>query len=303
MKSTIKNLFLNAIVVSATAMFLFTGCSKKDTPPDTASHYLIFKFKFDSTQTRLDAFGHQSSVPANHSAQSPRFNKMSAHYIELAPFANTQLGKGLVLYKAPETSTGGSSAIDFSQATLAGEGETFYSVPLKNVSPGSYEYLRVSLAYQNYDVNFRVNVLGTNYDLTGTLASFIGFNTYITNLTVKDKSLSLNQNKAQGYWAFEASAFGFDTIYQGQAPAGATTVPNPIDNTSPIPAGSCVVTGAFPSTFLITGDETKDIVITVSLSTKKSFEWAEHSTPGYFEPANGDTVVDMGIRGLIPIVN
>src|SRR4030095_39011 len=161
------------------------------------------------------------------------------------------------------------------------------------VTPGTYEWLRVSLAYQNYDVNFRVNVSGTNYDLTGTVASFIGYNTYITSHKVKDSTIVLNANKQQGYWAFE-------TIYnvaQGQAPPGATTVPNPIFATSPIPQGSCVVTSEFTDPLVITGNETSDVIVTVKLSTNKSFEWVEHSAVGFYEPAAGDTVVDMGIRG------
>ncbi|MEP7171196.1 MAG: hypothetical protein ABI855_17640 [Bacteroidota bacterium] len=303
MKKYFIDFFAAAIVI---AVFM-TGCKKKeaDDLPDTATHNLIFKFKFDSTQVRLDAFGNPKSVPSNHGAQSPRFNKMSSHYIELAPSATTKLGDGFVAYKAPETTLGGDLAIDFDQSTLAGEGETFYSVPLKDVAAGSYKYVRVSLAYQSYDINFRYNYLSVDYDYTGTIASFIGFDTYIRHLLIKDSTLTLNANRKQGYWAFEwkypQSSYG--GVSQGQAPAGATTVPNPINSSSPIPAGSCVVTGEFPSTFLITGKETQDVVITISLSTNKSFEWVEHSTPGYYEPAAGDTVFDMGIRGLIPVVN
>jgi hypothetical protein len=69
------------------------------------------------------------------------------------------------------------------------------------------------------------------------------------------------------------------------------------------------VTGRFPVSLTITGTETSDIVVTVSLSTNKSFEWKDKNSDGQFEPINGttlaveDTVVDMGIRGLIPIVN
>ena len=303
MKKTPAILFAAAIMTSA----LFSGCKKKevDDLPATATHYLIFKFKFDSTQQRLNNLGQLSTIPSNHSAQSPRFNKMSSHYIELAPEATTQLGDGYPAYRAPETLLGGDMAIDFDQSTLAGNGETFFSVPLKNVPPGTYKYLRVSLAYQNYDINFRVNASGTDYDLTGTLASFIGFETYIRNYKIKDSTITENANKKQGYWGFEWNypSLGLGGVSKGQAPPGATTVPNPINSTSPIPAGSCVVTGPFTSSFLITGDETEDVVITVSLSTNKSFEWVEHSTPGFYEPLAGDTVVDMGIRGLIPIVN
>ena len=44
------------------------------------------------------------------------------------------------------------------------------------------------------------------------------------------------------------------------------------------------------------------MVITVSLSTNKSFEWMETDGDNKFEPVNGESVVDMGIRGMLPIV-
>ena len=280
--------------------FIFS--CKKDKEDDTivpAAPQLIFKFKFDSTQVRLDGSGDTVTIlPAGHGAQSPVFNSMSAHYIELAQSANTWLGTGAVLYHAPETTAGSDTAIDFSKSAVKAGGETFFSVPLSNVQAGSYQYLRVSLAYQNYNIKVR----SSGFDLTGTIASFIGYNTYIGSVKVKDNLLPVNANKLQGFWAFEFTPPGSSAqIISGQG-AGVTTVPNPLFLTSPIPQGSCVVTGAFASPLTITGSETQDVVVTVSLSTNKSFEWKENSTAGYYEPANGDTVVDMGIRGLIPIV-
>jgi hypothetical protein len=63
------------------------------------------------------------------------------------------------------------------------------------------------------------------------------------------------------------------------------------------------VTGAFAAPLVITGNETEDIVITVSLSTNNSFEWQDNGD-GIFEPGPpaNDVVVDMGVRGMIPIV-
>jgi len=269
--------------------------TEQETPATQAEPKLIFRFKFDSTQTRLDGFGNPSTIPANHSAQSPKFNKMSAHYIELAPDEFTQIGQGAVLYKNEETTTGGSTAINFEKSKVAGQNEIFFSIPLKDVAAGNYKYLRVSLAYQNYDINVSAN----GFDFTGTLASFIGYQTYLTSYKIKDSTVTVNTNKTQGYWAFE-SAWG---VSQGQTPAGATTVPNPIASTSPIPSGSCLVTGAFASPLAITSNSTNDITITVSLSTNKSFEWKDQNMNGKYEPLTGDTVTDMGIRGLIPIVN
>lgn len=285
----------SSICVWLLFIVVLCSCSKDDSTPAAATGpRLILKFKFDSTQVRLNNIGNPSALPANHGAQSPRFNRMSAHYIELATNQFTQIGQGAVLYHAPETTAGGAAAIDFSKSNPVGDGQVFFSVPIKDVAPGTYEWLRISLAYQNYDIDFRYTLNGTNYDLTGTLASFIGYNTYLSNLNVKDSTIAVNANKLQGFWAFETPY----RVLQGQSAPGSTTVPNPIFATSPIPAGSCLVTGDFDNPLNITGTETADIIVTVSLSTNKSFEWVENSTVGYFEPAAGDTVVDMGIRGM-----
>lgn len=286
-----KNLLWAIILV-----FPFLGCKKAadENADQVKIHFLL---TFDSTQVRLNGFGEPVNVAAGHAAQSPRFNSMSAHYVELAPSAYTPLGSGQVLYHAPEVNTGGATAIDFNQSHFAGNNQEFLAVPIKDFAPGSYEWLRVSLAYQNYTVS--VHVAGMMTD--ATIASFIGYNTYIHQYKIKDSIVTVNGNRLQGYWAFETGLLGYGFVQTGQAPPGATTVPNPIFNTSPVPAGSCVVTGKFASPLIISGNETQDVFITVSLSTNKSFEWKDNDANGLFDPANGDTVIDMGIRGLIPI--
>ncbi len=232
---------------------------------------------------------------------------MSAHYVEFAPGAFTPLGGGAVVYHAAETTAGGATAIDFSQGVRAGDGQVFLDIPLSALAIGSYSWLRVSLAYQNFDIDFRYTdtQFGTGtYDLQGTVASFIGYNTYLGSFVVNQQSVAVNGNRPQGYWAFEVIAPLFPTPpLTGQAPAGATTVPNPLFATSGIPPGSCVVTGAFAQPLVITGNETEDVVINVSLSTNDSFEWIDDGD-GRYEPGPpaNDLVVDMGVRGLIPIV-
>lgn len=287
------------------AAIILAGCKKANEPR------LIFKFKFDPKQARLNNFGRDTTMPAGHAGQNPSFNTMSAHYIELAPGALTPLGTGSILYKAPETNAGGSTAIDFEQSKFAGNNETFYSIPLKDVAKGEYEYLRVSLAYQNFDVSLFIDTVVSGYSIHQqvpcTVASFVGFNTYIKHYKVKDGDIAVNGNRAQGYWGFEAVLnFGGNTVHllqDGQAPAGATTVVNPLFATSPIPAGSCLVTSAFNGGKLkITGNETNDIVVTVSLSTNKSFEWIDVINDGNWEPSKGENVVDMGLRGMIPYI-
>lgn len=274
---------------------LHTSCKKDPVKPK-----LIFKFKFDNTQERLNNFGLPSTIPAGHGTQSPIFNTMSAHYIEISPKDSILLGYGEVLYRAEETTAGGANAIDFSKSILAKEGENFFSIDLEKIKNGTYKNLRVSLAYQNYDVQYKYST----YTFTGTIASFVGFNTYINSYKIKDQTKVINGNKLQGYWGFETNTLGAYSVSDGQAPVGATTVPNILYGISNVPAGSCVVTGKFDQDLVITGNETKDIVITVSISTNNSFEWNDIDNDNIFEPIDAstgavkDVVVDMGVRGL-----
>lgn len=263
------------------------SCEYAETGP-----YLIIKLKFDSLQPRLDNFGMPATIPSDHSAQSPKFHSMSAHYIELAPNQWTALQTGEIIYRGVETTAGGSNAADFDKAIIKGDGEVFTKIPLKNIAPGTYEWLRVSLTYQNFDLKYRYQGINS----TGRLASFVGWNTYIRSHKIRTMTEQINGNKLQGYWAFE----DFGMIINGQA-AG-TTVVNPLHATSPVPPGSCVVTGNFDTPFTITGNETGDITMIMSLSTNKSFEWYDANQDGVYEPAAGDYPVDMGLRGLKPII-
>ncbi len=285
-----KKLLLFIIVLGAS--FSIFSCEDLDDTP--TEPMLIVKFKFDPTQERLNNFGLPTALAAGHGAQSPIFNTISSHYVELAPDATTQLGFGNILYHAPETSLGGANAIDFSQSKIVAEGETFIEIPLKKIVSGNYQWLRVSLSYQNYQISVR----SSGQDYQGTLASFVGFNTYIGSHSIGNTFFQVDGNRAQGYWAFALNDLPYST--SGQAPANATTVPNPIAATSPIPAGSCVVTGKFATPLAITGYEKKNIVVTVSLSTNNSFEWIDLNNDGKYEPAAGETLVDMGLRGLVP---
>ena len=291
-------------------VLLFMAACNKETS-NVSSANIIFKFKFDPTQARLNNIGQPSVVPAGNAALSPVFNGMSAHYLELAPNALTALGTGAILYHADETAVGGSNAINFEKCNIVENGATFISLPVKNIPAGAYEWLRLSLAYQNYDIRFNIdtviNGIPINSEFTGTVASFIGFNSYIKSYTLKTDTILVNGNRKQGYWGLESTGIigGVPLTLKtsGQAPEGATTVVNPIFASSPIPSGSCVVTAAFkPGKLVITGNETRDIIVEVGLSTNKSFEWKEVLNNGKWDPLKGEKVVDMGIRGMIPTV-
>lgn len=268
---------------------------------------LIFRIRFDSVQERLNNLGQPAEIPAGHAAQNPSFNEISAHYVELAPNASTALGSGAVLYKAPETEAGGERAIDFDKSIFTSNNQVFFAIPLKAIPAGDYEWLRVSLAYQNYNVQYHIDTtiadISINEDYSGTIASFIGFNTFIHSYMIKNQPVQVDGNKKQGYWGFETTINNETYTATGQSPEGATTVVNPIFNTSPIPAGSCVVTAAFlPGKLTITGNEKENIIVEVSLSVNKSFEWQEIVKNGKWDPLKGEPVVDMGIRGMKPTI-
>lgn len=288
-----KKIFTLALLASVT----FTGCEKNIPEADNSAGdivvkpKLILKYKFDSTQTRLDNKGAIATIPDGNAAQTPKFNLMGAHYIELSKANDIPAYNGMQLYKSPEKN---GVAIDFDNALYGKDGEQFFSIDLDKITPATYKYLRVSLSYQNYDIAFR----SQGFDLTGTLASFVGAETYIDSYKIKNETVTVNGAKSQGYWAFETNVLGTAFVNEGQAPA--TTVPNPLFASSPIPTGSCLVTGEFPSHLTITGNETKDIVVEVSVSINNSFEWKDNGN-NVFEPTI-DQVVDMGVRGLIPIV-
>lgn len=255
---------------------------------------LVIKLKFDSNQIRLNNLGQSATIPLGNAAQSPSINRMSANYIELAPTATTPLETGEIIFVGDESTAGGAQAINFQNAVFAGNDETFMTIPLSEIASGNYEWVRVSLAYQEGNIDVLVN----GQEITGTLASFVGYNSYITSFDLNGSTFDINENRLQGFWAFEASGF----TSQGQAPEGSTTVPNPLFDSSPIPSGSCVVTGEFENGLNITGNETQDITITLSFSINNSFEWTEVNADGKYEPNAGEQVVDMGLRGLIPSI-
>ncbi|NQX92276.1 MAG: hypothetical protein HRT74_09200 [Flavobacteriales bacterium] len=283
------------LIIASLTLVLF-GCKKDDENNETPVQEprVVFKFKMDPTQPRLDNFGNPSPIPDGNAAQNPEFQKISGHYVELSENANTWLGDGEVVYEGPETMAGGEEAIDFQQAVLAGDNEVFLSMPLSSVNPGIYEFLRVSLSYQKFKIDYQA----AGFDLEGTISSFLGYNNYITNYQIEDETVEVNENKLQGYWGFETVG----QVIEGQSPEGATTVVNPLFDTSPIPLGSCLVTGEFETPLMITGNETEDVVVVIALSTNGSFEWVDGNGDGIYQPDQNESVVDMGIRGMIPYV-
>jgi hypothetical protein len=297
----------NLFICVALLLALLPSCKKSESSSDTSK--LAFEYQFDAQQTRLNNIGQPAQIPTGHAALTPDFRSMSVHYIELAPNALTQLGKGQILYKGAETTKGGEMAVDFDNAPNLAAGAQFAEVDLSQLVPGTYEWVRVSVTYQNYDIRFSFTDGSTVLaDQLASVSSFVGFNTYISSVKPYQLPLEVNANRKQGFWGVETRLSGalsaFNKVTSGQAPAGATTVVNPLFATAPVPAGSCVVTGKFAQPLIITGNETGKLLVSLSFSVNKSFEWKDLNGDGKWDinkdVSKTEQVVDMGLRGMIP---
>ncbi len=271
---------------------------------------LTFELHLDGSQVRLNNLGQPAVIPQNHAAQTPEFREMALHYIELAQEPTTAFGKGAIVYQSTETTAGGTKAIDFEQLPMSGDNQQLLKLNIADLPPGTYNWIRASVAYQSYDIRYNLSSvpsIGTLNQQKGIVNSFLGYSTFIKELKPRAKPLSINGNRAQGFWAFETDLAApytqFNKVLFGQAPAGATTVVNPLFQTSPIPAGSCVVTGQLDEPLVITGNEREDMVIVLSFSINKSLEWVDDNDNGqldFYAAGNSpnEKIVDMGVRGL-----
>ena len=99
-------------------------------PQESPVSKLNFQFDFNENQERLNNIGQVTAVPSGNATQSPSFEGMGVHFIELAQDATTLYKAGEIVYQGAETYEGGDIAIDFDQAKIADEGETFHSISL-----------------------------------------------------------------------------------------------------------------------------------------------------------------------------
>ncbi len=305
---------INLIFTALMGIALFS-CSTEQSSgvPEPQVARLNITFIMDNEAERLDNLGNPVSVPEGNAAQNPDFEILGLHFIGLYPDQFTPYDEGVTIASTATTGSGGEQAIDFNSEVFFNEEINTLSVPLSYVTAGSYEYFRASVGYQKYTIVYNLEGAETeipdwpagvddNIDVDGTVASFLGYNTYIGSYVLNNQTVTVNGNKAQGYFGLETNGniqgFAFTQVTQGDTPQ--TTVPNPINETSPVPEGSCVVTGQFPSALVIPANATEDINIEVVISINNSFEWEDGNGNGKYEPLLGESVVDMGTRGVFP---
>ncbi|MCX6208781.1 MAG: hypothetical protein NTZ59_04600 [Bacteroidetes bacterium] len=333
---------MNRLACIALLALVFASCTK-----GTNERYLILKIKFDPTEERLDDSGLVvTNFPSGVGKLTPKYNSIAAQYIELSSDSTTPYGAGTPLFplfkSISHTDTSGHIAVDYGSLEMVGDGEAVLSIPLSSVKPGTYQFLRFSIAAQNFDIPYKLDTTISNFIYNGinypggyfsglynaTIATFSSDSTYFKDgYSIK---YYLNNNvkdaiKRQGYWGFETN-IGTNSIYY---PAAVTTATqqeassvNVLYRKSPTPSSFSVFTAAVngikyskngmtpptiaPMPLTITGTETESIVIECALFTKNSFEWNDNfSGDNQWNnpfPFPKESIIDMGIRGMKPVV-
>ncbi len=227
-------------------------------------------------------------MPNGHGAHSPTYNGIFIGLIELLADSTIPFGEGVSLMIQSLT-------INFSDTgyaccnSLIADGYVFNVGIDTSAIPNTFKYIRISFIYENFSIWYKFN--GNSYN--ASVAAFLAPKTLAYNYHINDSSYSSFSVKLNGQWELEVDTPGYGTVLRGIA---STTQPNVLSSSSPIPIGGCIVTCPILPTLFLDQPDTK--IITISISSNKSFEWVDHSDPNYFEPFDGDTIVDVGIRGV-----
>ena len=301
---------------------LFASCTKVG----IGDRYLVIKFKFNDTLARMNDAGIVigDSIGASNAAVTPKYNSISANFLALFPNDSSKFSDAIPIYTAAIKD---SIAFAFNKYMVVKEGETFLEIPLTAIKPGSYKWLGAGLAYSNVDVPFKIEYVFNNNtynsSYTGTVATLLSGPSYINEIQIKDKNIIRNGNEPQGFWAFE-SRFGFggflDSIFtkNDYVAPNATTVVNPLFGNTILPNFKSygITTGKIfgnksykngdvkeeQTPLVITGLETESIILELNLSTRNSFIWEDGNQNKMWEPFKGERIVDMGLRGMKPLI-
>jgi hypothetical protein len=237
---------------------------------------LRFVVKFDSTQERLDNYGNIVSVPAGHSAQSP--------------YDNSILIKAIKFLKDSTFGYDSGAAVYYNSDGSLSYGASYYDNLISSLdAPGTFKYIRIYFYYQKFRIKFMQN----GNLMTGKLLSFLWPLNSSYTYQIQDSIVTTDSITEMGEWYLESG--NLPSILHGQIP-NPPTEPNSLFYSYPVPSQEYIVTSPIsPNLFL---DRPDSKTITISISTNQCFEWIEHSDPNFFEPFNGDTIVDVGIRGV-----
>lgn len=288
--------YLSFLFISAVLSFYSCDTSEGSNLLDQEVSVKSLRIKVDvnAIQARLDDMAQESSMADTNFGVAPKVELIGIHSIELVADENVKVGKGEMLYKGAEVSAGGANAIDFRETLTMAPGEYILEVPLSQVPNGTYEWIRLGVCFQR----FTVTKYNKGNPLTATFAAFTDFNTYLEELTIRTQDVIVYDDKKQGYFAYENVS-----NFKEEGFATTVTVPNPLSAKAPLPENSGIHTARFDEPLVIDRVNNKDIELTLSLSTNKSFEWNDKNRNQRWDWDIDEKVVDFGFRSMVATKN
>ena len=312
---------MNKFFVIALTALAFVSCTK-----GTNERYLILKVKFDPTSAPLNDSGFLYATPVGNGALTPTYNSMAPAYIELAPDLGTP--DSTVPYKSDfkytlfssenATDNFGHSGVRYTSLQITKDGEAMVSIPLNTITPGTYRFLRLAVAYQNFDILYKLDSTVSNLYHNGTLypsASFYGMyhasisafsdSTFFDNgFTVSNytvNNMPPKTVKKSGFYGFETQ-LGTNSFYYPLEKTSTLQVADSVASVNTIyakvktPKNASVFTAPFytinfknytqdtiMTPLVITGGETESIIIDCTMITKNSFEWKNDNGNGVWD--------------------
>ena len=227
----------------------------------------------DSTGERLDNDANILIVPAGHGSLSPEFDFLQVEGIELLTEDTLYNRFQLVI---PEGGISGSNGIINSK--------------IQHGSSITFSNLKLKLSFQKFHIGCKVNGNVTSADF---LAFFGQYDSPGDSIYIND-SLVNTQMIHQGDWYLDFNSQGSDTLLHGVT--ATITEPNFLHASMPTQSDS-FYTIICPIDPPITFTKTQSHSFTILVSSNHAFEWIEHSDPAFFEPLDGDTIYDFGLRG------
>ncbi len=286
---------------------IFWNCNKDDDP-----QIQVF-WQQDPFQERLDNEGRVSPVSSSNLSLSPKLNSIAVEHIELLPSEPTRLFSGATLYSVNNKQTINDTTVSSDRLIFTPSDKPLSTSFLKPLQGKTFEWVCVWLAYQNFDVRFNLNNvpnIGTLTDESSTFSTFLAAKTFISRHKVITKEDIVNDFRLKGYWVFEtnlrAAFAAYNGVYRGQLSPTTVTAVNPLSASVTTPRYSSVFIARLDKPITITGDEKKDINITLTFSTNQAFEWRDNNRNGRWDidaqNIHNEPIINFGLRGMKAVV-
>jgi hypothetical protein len=271
-------------------LFLFTfccmyivSCNKEDDEmPEGRYGYVSnanVTIVLDSNEERLDGNANPSVIPSGHGAQSPVSETLKIESIGFLTGESESGGNSLQNnYSVISVDINGSSG------NVSGDfrhGSANFTA----------KYLRLTLSYEKFTIESKLHGNVENLHFLAFMKQY--YNPYESILLGND-TINMDSVLNQGKWFLVLDNQGVDSLIDGTTTS--ITEPNVLHSQLPNTSdNSCTIICPIDPPITFYKGEPRNLQIKISCN--HSFEWIEHSDPAFFEPLDGDTIYDFGLRG------